>query len=80
MGMESALMRSDKLGELAAMALVAGICLCYAVNSRAQPPISAIDAKTSDLEFEGTPFLKVEVFEGAVQSCVKEAQMRKPQK
>jgi hypothetical protein len=33
-------MRIAKLGELAAIALVAAICLCYAMISRAQLPNS----------------------------------------
>lgn len=44
-----AAMRIAKLGELAAIALVATICLCYAVMSRAQPADgydSALDART----------------------------------
>ena len=61
-------MRSDKLGELAGIALVAAICLCYATTSRAQAAISAIDTKATALEFEGTPVLNVEVSDGAVQT------------
>jgi hypothetical protein len=61
-------MRTNKLGELAAIALVATICMCYAVMSRAQPIASAKDALAADLEFEGTPILKVEVTDGAVQT------------
>jgi hypothetical protein len=57
-------MRNDKLGELAGIALVATICLCYAVNTRAQPTISAIDAKATG-ELEGAPLLRLDVFQGA---------------
>lgn len=53
------IMRSVRLGELAVIVLVAAVCLCYAISSR---------AGAADLEFEGTPVLKVEVSNGMVQT------------
>ena len=52
-------MRSVRLGELAVIVLVAAVCLCYAISSR---------AGAADLEFEETPVLKVEVSDGTVQT------------
>jgi hypothetical protein len=37
-------MRPAKLGELAAMALLAAVCLSYAVMARAQPPVDSASA------------------------------------
>jgi len=52
-------MRSVRLGELAVIVLVAAVCLCYAINSR---------AGATDLEFEETPVLKVEASDGTLQT------------
>jgi hypothetical protein len=62
------LVRTDRLVELAGIAAVAAICLCYAVTARAQVVRGAENARATALEFEGTPVLKVEVSDGAVQT------------